>query len=162
MGEEPDATGLPGMDAGMDGGMGEGSAMMAMQVAQAEQEQQAMELRQQKEAEEAAEREKIKKMRMKADSEVMDDLADKYDEDDTVEFYPSFTESFIRKLDEGISVSVRPVTYRGKDGFSVTSKSGGAFGTKIFTNSRAKADRIADAIKAGKREDIDKILLGKD
>lgn len=158
MGEEPDATGLPGMDAGMDGGMGEGSAMMAMQVAQAEQEQQAMELRQQKEAE----REKIKKMRMKADSEVMDDLADKYDEDDTVEFYPSFTESFIRKLDEGISVSVRPVTYRGKDGFSVTSKSGGAFGTKIFTNSRAKADRIADAIKAGKREDIDKILLGKD
>lgn len=62
--------------------------MLQQQMA-AEKEQAELEARRQKAEEEAAERQRIKKMRLAADDEVADALADKYNDDhDTVTFFP--------------------------------------------------------------------------
>lgn len=82
--------------------MGDGTAMMAMQAAQIEAEKEAEAQRQAAAEAEAAEREKIKQMRLEADSAVMDDLVDKNEDNDTVEFYPSFFDEFRDTLDKGL------------------------------------------------------------
>lgn len=55
-------------------------------------------------------------------------------------------------------VSIHPTSHRGKDGFTVRSKAGGVFGTKIFVQSRKDAEAIAHAIKHRNQFEVDRIL----
>ena len=84
----------PGEDGGPNGAFGQQGPMDAEAIrAQQEIEQQQMEMeaeiQRQKAEKEAMERQKVKNMRAQADADVMDALADKYNDDtDYVEFYP--------------------------------------------------------------------------
>lgn len=58
-----------------------------------------------------------------------------------------------------LPVTVRKTTYRDKAGWSVRSRRGGAFGTKIFVQDEAQARQIAAAVKRGASSDeIDRLL----
>ena len=55
-------------------------------------------------------------------------------------------------------VTIRGVRYRQIDGFSVTSKAGGVFGTRIFVKHLSTALLIKRCIQAERWNEIDELL----
>lgn len=57
-------------------------------------------------------------------------------------------------------VIARPATYRGQPGFVIKSRTGGIFGTSIFTQIRESADLIAGRVRRGEDVQLDDYLAG--
>lgn len=154
--------GQPGQDegAGPNGAMS-ANPEVALMMQQAEQEKAEQEaaIAQQKAEQEAIERQKVKNLRAQADTDVMDALGDKYNDDtDVVEFYPdmlTFTQ-YNSELDKQKADGKKKqgVTPSGQD-TSTTVASGGSgaavgaqTSSEIETGDKGETPKVPDAAKS--------------